>query len=58
MEVFASFLTCVPVTVNIHTAKLHRRHMLLLGKETEDHNIFVRMDERMLSGGSGFGAPM
>lgn len=32
--------------------------MLLLGKETEEHNIFVKMGERMLSGGSGFGTPM
>lgn len=30
--------------------------MLLLGKEIEDHNTFVKMGARMLSGGSGFGA--
>lgn len=46
----------MPLAINSPTARQHRRHMLLLGKEIEDHNTFVKMGARMLSGGSGFGA--
>lgn len=57
VEAFAPFLTCAPLVLTV-TQLNSIEDMLLLGKETEEHNIFVKMGERMLSGGSGFGTPM
>lgn len=41
--------------VPTHTAKLLRKHMLLLGKEDDDHNTFMEIGECKHSGGSVWG---
>lgn len=56
IQVFASFPTRVPLTVNIHVAKLHRRCMLLWGKGWLKIPLWKWVSA--LSGGSTFGVPM
>lgn len=53
MMVFAPFPAHVPSPVNIPTAKLHGR-CILLGEEEGDENTCVELDDCMCTGGGIF----